>query len=1459
VSKKYSDNQRAGDGGETAFGQWAVNMMHWPTPTGHTRDVGTDFDCQIPGKRLSKTSVEMPGRLLQVTVRSTTQNSSNVKINRSDAELFFSSNVHRVLALVHRPTRTTPAEVAIRFPDKLFVAELCRFLETENEEHRVRFADAISDYDEIETRIETLLAQPYKYMITRLRMLYELEGVVEERGIEFVNSVDGTMICLHAISPQIEAKGLLRERIGNGPGGTPMPIVWTTSSVIPARGLSGNCSQVFPTSEVSAVTSAIETKREHALPSDIPAMAEEIRAELAIWNYDRALDIVEQIESSMKNDEEFEESSLPQLLVLLARVHVIRAERCDSDTKLHVEKATMLLDRADLISKSIPDGECTDEVRALKGAMKALESGPASGLALLSGHTDRHAIRLRVALHILNRDFDSAMTSFENIPRELHWADVAVSAYAFGGRHADAEKLVEWVRGQGDLDKYHQCVVRLADALLARALAGREEGTVLHPHDMSAEELVGLETVLKTLEPMLPPIKERIESELDLAAVRLDWQAAQLAGHREDAARLALLMNGYRPVPLEVARSVVSGIVEPPSDLPERLRLEHPNDFDACILALAIQSAHMGHYGDAFEHAELLVPLADTDKKREDLFLVLQQIWQEFDGDLLAECERIMTALVSDLPRLRMPFKAARALREGDPEMAIRSLDAEQNETDPTWLQLRANALLQKDLPGEAVEYLVSAARETSDPVLLRGAADLAFHVQKIEIARECYERLLDLQPDNVAAHKNLASIYAFHLHDLEQTSIHLQALHDAEPENSVHTVNLAICLSQLYRPKASLSLYDEACAQDTPDFRAILGRAELHLSLGDPDAALASLRGFRETAWKEPSFLMTYMNAAYVAGDEEAAQEALLALDVLRKSGGVDADAFRAIPASEGLEMLRQRAKQENEQTELIHTEMNRGRAPWIWAEAVLGNALYWGWRTRTQVMPWIPDDPVNRARFCIYATNAFHPRSKGKEPPALRPFECPPQGTCVIADMTSLFALHRLGLLDVAAGYFGEILVPEGYLPVVLEDSRKMVFHQRSRRTNLERLTKGIETGIIAVQQEDSPHDADVVLAEEYGEPKEHHYHLIDLLVPIHNAGAITDADYKRLLNVCTKESAVDDAHPALIRFQHVLVELSSLETLAGMGLLDTVVQFYKVAITSIAHLEVRHRLEAIRDQEETLAWHFDLWNQIRDDGRFTFVHGSIPDSMHAESRDEKDHLALLGCFAAQELGVPLIVDDRVCQALALNNRPDVEHPAFGTDVLVSALAANGRLDEDKAAECTHQLMQWRYRFVLPLPAMLKTLAAQYRLSPPGQALQEIAEYVHDCMRDAGLFGGPEKTALKDSMATRLYLTWVTTVVDFLVEVWNDEAFTDDSAKTLTDWAIHEFLPSPPRVSSGQDRARISAFTARQLIAQALIAATALDQDGRSADRIKAIKEALALSDDEYLRIVTEILDDR
>lgn len=1192
---------------------------------------------------------------------------------------------------------------------------------------------------------------------------------------------------------------------------------------------------------------------------DALELSDQICRELSVWNNDTAMSLTEKLEQLWIDHRITEESIVPRVLFLLARVHIIRAERKDLKAKDHIERAKSFLAQIESISSASVDSEMEADIEALKGSIENLERGPDAALARSAERTGPYALRIRLAMLLNKQDPDRAVALIEDLPPNDRWCDLAITAYALKDRREEADKLLKWAAVQQDRSKYPQCVVRLADALLVRSLIGHDKGKNILPYELSEDERNNVRAVLETLLPVLDPIVAtgRLDSELGVTAVKIAWRVNHLLGKRGDVAKLARLMYTRRPVPLDVARSVFSGYIDPPPDLPERLREDHPSDLEANILAAAVQSSCMGQHEEAFVRAKELVPLADTDGKKEELFKLFQQIWQELEGDAVSDCERIAAPLASHNPKLRAVFEAARALRARDPDAAIQALDKEKAEDDIYWLQLRADALMQKRQRGDAVDFLLMAAKMTREPSLLHKTADLAYQAEKIDIAAWCYERLVEIQPDNLVARCNLALIYTFNLHDVGKAAVQFRALHQAEPENPVHTVNLAICLAQLYRPQESLALYDEACNRDQPDIRAVLGRAELHLSLGDVDAALASLQAFRQAFWNEPSFLLAFMNAAYAAGDEEAAHEAFKALNRLREAGSVEPDAFRMVPADEGIEILKKGMKQDQERTKHLHSEMLKGRMPWVWAEQVSNNAIYWGWRRRTHETAWIGDDPVNRASLCIYATNAFHPRKSESGRSELLSLEPPPEGTRVVAEISSLITLHRLELLDVAADYFGEIMVPEGYLSTVLEDSRKMVLPQRSRQQSAEQIAKKAQCGAVTVLGKQTLLDASMAFADEHGEPGKHSYRLIDLIRPVHGAGVISDASFERISSVCAKVSSVDEAHPELTQLQDVLVELSTLETLTLFGLLDAITGYYKVYITDEARTEIQQRVEAIQYQEETRKWHVNLWNRLRDNPRFHFVSYNVPQEMRKKDADPKDYMPFLGNFITQETGVPLLADDRVCQALALNERSEAPHAAFGSDALISALMKARKIDASKAGESIRLLMKWRYRFILPRADILKALADLYRSSLPGQALHEIAEYVHDCMRDTGLFGGPERTEHGESMAMRLYLSWLSVISKFLISIWEDESFSEKSAKRLTEWSVQELLPSPPRVLDGNLKIRIGTLTAQYLLSHMLINSNTLPKGERMGDAMKALKDTLKLSDDEYLRIVTEILD--
>lgn len=1211
--------------------------------------------------------------------------------------------------------------------------------------------------------------------------------------------------------------------------------------------ITANKARVRP-QDVATILQKLET---------VDDIASEIQAQLDLWNNDIALELLDRFEEQLRSAESSSFPRLTDYLFLAARIHVVSAERNDNESAVHVERANEHLKRIEKQCTDAPQQEIAKDINALRGSIENIQNGPESALRFLANSDDPYATRIRIAMHLKLKDADGAVREIRGKQPHLRWCDLGASAYSASGNRIEATALTEWAKENGDQKKYFQCVVRLADSSLARALANHEAGKNIYSKDLSKDEQNALKLVIEDIAPVLSSVisSGTIDSELDNVAVRVAWQAYLLLGESSEVARLAQLMSTRTPVPPDVARSVVSGYMSPPPDLSQRLRSDHPNDFNANILA-AIVEARSGECVRAYKEAKKLLLLADSNERKEELFGLFQDLWQELDAESASECEGIARSLINHNPRLLRTFDAAQALSKGDGELALGILDELNAEDDTYWLQLRGNALLQLGRLPDAVEMFQSAAHLTGVPTLLHKTADLAYQAEKTSIAVECYEALVIAQPDNLTARSNLASLYAFNLHDTGKAAAQFKALHDAEPNNVEHTVNLAVCLSRLYRTDESLTLYDEACDVDTTNLRAVLGRAELYLSLGNPEKACDSLKDFRNSLWNSPDFLLGYMNIAYAAGDDDIAQDALQKLTELRKRGLVDENAFRMVDTDEAIETFKEHLRAEEQKNNQIHSMMLKGHMPWIWAAQLTGDAIYWAWRLRAQEMPWIGDVPKNRASFTIYSTNAFHAQETDDGHRELLPLVCPPQGTKIVADLSALITLHRLDLLDKTAEYFGEILIPEGYLETVLADGKKLIVHQRSRQRTADEISRFIASNTITIGNQINDDDIPLPTVDEYDDSENHRYRLIDLLDPMHKAGLVDDMKYDRLRKICTKESGVNEEHAELSRLQYVNVALSALEAFATFGLLEELTKYYRINISSDAETELENRLKILNSKEETLIWHFDLWDTIISDERIKFVKPSIPKKLENEATDGKDLIGFQASFIAQDLGIPLLADDRACQAMTLNERRGLAYSAFGTDACLLKMTSSGNLSSSTAAEMILKIMRWRYRFIIPSSNILKTYTSHFRSNPPGLSLREVAEYLHDCMRDAGLFGGAENTDLKDSMALRLYLFWVDLIADWLVEIWSDKSFEENTAVKFTGWAIQECLPSQPAVLDAKVKVKVASMTSRILISHMLFKSNHAANRERTSSAMKALQAALKLSDEEYQKIVLDIL---
>jgi tetratricopeptide (TPR) repeat protein len=1183
-----------------------------------------------------------------------------------------------------------------------------------------------------------------------------------------------------------------------------------------------------------------------------------IRYELATRNRKEALVLAEKMEQSLSAESAPERIVLGEIYLLLARVHIQAAELGGERMDEHISRSEDFIAKAEhSLATSIA---ASDQIAALRAWSLSLRQGADTALTALAGSVTPHSLRARIAFLLNQQKTHEAMTIVHGLEPHEWWCDLAVCIYALNDKLQEASAIVRWSARLPDRTRFLQCCVQFAEGVLTRWTKIESKNTDLEPDQIKAEDRVRFLLAVETLSPALDLVRiaDMPSNALDVAALQASWSLSYLLQQRDAAAESLRLMAKWTPVPVDVARGVMQGFIKAPPDLPERLRHDHPGELTANLLASLIESYSFGRHQDAYNNAKSLIPLADTDRKKEELFGAMQIIWHYLNGPNVESFESLAIPLIEHNRMLRTLFDATVELRHRNPDVAIRILDGHKDDKDIRWLQIRANACLQKKDNVGAVSYLLLAAKINFNPELVFKIGTLAGEAKQFDVAVSCFEQVLEILPDNVPARNNLAHIYMFVLRDLEKSAIQFRELHRLKPADLTYTFNLATCLAQLFLPNESLSLFDEVCRCESPPLQAVIGRAQLRHALGDPETAFENLDAFRKIFWKEQSFVIAYINIAYAAGREEAAREALLALNDMQKAGSGKPEVFKAFQKEEGLELFKQSFKQSQERDSHLHREMICGRMPWVWVEQVSNSALYYGWISRTQELQWIGDEASNRARLCVYSTNGFAARRAENGQSALLRLECPSAGTKVVADISALITFHRLGMLETIMEYFGEVLVPVAYLPTVLEDSRRMVLHQKSIQKSAEKVGQLIREARIHVLHEYDKLPDEIAQVDEYTEAEEHRYSLRDLIQPVCVAGGLKEKDYALISRAFVKPSAVDDAHVALKQFQMVMVDLLTLETVAQAGLLDRVAEFYQLLISMSANREVTQRLKNLETQEKTRLWHMDLWTRIKADTRFKFVQHRVPEEMRKMEGDEKSLLAFVSCFVAQEMKLPLLADDRVCQMFRLNDPEGIRYASFGSDALIMQLIEDGKMEVDKGAALISQLMTWRYRFIVPTPAILKAFAAGYKSNLPGRDLREVANYAHDCLRDAGLFVGREKTDMGDSLAMRTYLTWVSVIAEFLVLVWADSRYTSGDASDLTSWACSEFIPPLPRFVDGKTKVRVSEMTSRLILSHALMNVAGKFGEPRMAEAMKAIQNGLVLNDDEYQNIVMGILND-
>lgn len=1106
-----------------------------------------------------------------------------------------------------------------------------------------------------------------------------------------------------------------------------------------------------------------------------------------------------------------------------------------------------------------PPAEDAERLNALTARLMAIDGKEQDALKRLETSDSPHAVSMRMAILLDMGRAAEASDLVEGLQPNDKWVHLAIGATVRAGGLSKAESLLGWALEQEKGTTRQRSILFYVTERLHSLLVNRFGERHALPSGLLGEDKELLRNLMQRLDPLtrLPRRDVKAETGHEVEAFSLLIRMAFLLNDREVGKAAAQALAETNPVPLEYGQAVLYGFAECPPDLPARLRTERPKSFEAGLLAAYLESDLQTKQADAFAALKALRPLAIRLEQRERLAALVHQVSQELGGKGLREGRDFVQSLLGEEHRLVCLMDVTQLIRDGHVDEAQGALAAITDERDPIWLQACGEIARQKGDWPTAADSFKKAAVLVPHPAVLNRFAEAALQTKQYDLAAETLDALCKENPKDWHLWWNLALAYSgLAKHDLAAEAFGRVA--ELRPENTVATLNQARSLAWSGKTDRAVEVLHPKCTCTQPRLDAVLLRAELLHAAGRPDQAMESLLSHRVSFWEEPQYLQACLSLGFAANREREGHEALQHLLELQKKGQVSSEYIQPREFEEMKEWFESRRA--------FREKVNRlylaGHVSWVLADELGNRATYEGWAFRTQDL-WVSDDPQARAETTIYSTHGFHIARDSSGRRALMPIEAPAQGSAVVADISALITLHRLGLLTPMLRYFDKVFVPDLYRGIALRDSEKLQPHQPSRDKAVRDILKALDSGEILVRPSTGPtkEGADVFLSE-YSDEAEEGLTIVrlgQLAKWLLDKGMLADETLTRVQEVChAKPIASDEDAEKLLASGTLTAELHTLGTLHGQGLLDTLLRAFQVFILPKDEREARWDAMGLSYRSQILQWHKELFGFIQSCPQVEFVPVAFPEKLA-----EKDqhlalqvHYTLAATQCALDRKLPLLADDRHCQATVMNASGDEQATFLGSDVLITALAEGGLIDREEQANVFLQLIRWRYRFLVPPAGVLVTLARRHLTHPPGEPLREIAQYAHASMRDAGLLLGLEQTDPPVPMGGKLFTAWLHALGEFAAAVFHDSAISKESAQRLVSWAAQECLPCAPLGFPLMTRQMLNRAAATRVFVHALFNAQMAEDVRAAHEGLCFLADQLGISNEEYEESAVEAL---
>ena len=1103
-------------------------------------------------------------------------------------------------------------------------------------------------------------------------------------------------------------------------------------------------------------------------------------------------------------------------------------------------------------------------VLAIKSFVISKQSGLMAGLAMLPNETSPTTLYSRLQLLVQNNQFQDAADLVSHLPPNCKWIDLAVYVYTALGESQSAAKLIDFASTNCDENwVVERSRIAAAESVFENILGESRYSPSLRTQGLSSNQRQMLEFVNEVLEPIVARVRAtgRMKDAIDRIAVEYAVSSFDLLGMHTKSASLVNPMSLSRPVPLVVAQLVLRRVCDPISGLSARLRTEHPLDFSAQILAALLDRDCYDRSKMALSNLIELQSLAE-EAGEEAVMQLCQAIFEtacSMDVVAIAKSRPIVNKCLGLPNEYNLYFDSISLLMNGNPLDAKTLLEQNKQESASVWWQILAKC-------NEALQDFTNASicwQNATDlmphPDLLMRFAGLSIQQKRFETALTTLEKAAAQSPDDARLIEQIASTQ-LRLRKFGDAADSFEKLRLIEPTVMRHSVNLAQCQARIGNvPKALETI--RSIDMPLPDLNIIGLKVELLNSLDQPKDSFAELEKVKTSFWHNVSFLLLYLDTAYRAGMDDAAGEALRHMMQMQKNGVLAETVLHEMT----LDDVKQMGVDRFQQKHGLLLDIVKCRLPWLVADSLLNFVPLQAWHHRTQPLLWVSEDSATRGEFTIYSTNRFFVKKDASGDSSLSQIQRPSPGEAIVADMSALLTLHKLGRLQQVVNYFGKLILPVSLGDLAVNDSKRLTPHQPSRELELSIVYDLVQRNLIAkVDLKEATSGIQIV--NEYCDDEATHFSLSNFADLIKDAELITTNEFSELAKFCKRRKKEG---VALSIEQDIAISISTLRTLARFGWFERVMKAIECCVFTDQFDRETRELTAYEFQAEMFDDHQAFWkliNRFVSEGKVEFQHpkqiAELTSNHDGEDLDEAEQRLTFidGPLVALENNCRLLADDRFCQSIVFNENPEIGQAAFGSDLVVESLEQSGVITPDDALSDLIKLMGWRYRFLVVLPSYLKVAADRSKENLPGPELRSIGMYVQQSMKDPGLLCGLEPSTPPMPIAWKYFMSWKDNVIDFLGLVWQDESYSDDQKTSVSRWCLSSLFPAIPNgLMYSQIGRRLGSFLPRAFLMAAMIRFSTI-QPIESANRaLRLFAGELGVSEDEFFKIAAETAHDR